>query len=77
MSMPDQNWVQVGFIDETMSAGVVVWNGAAEMLVHSPALYLDELLLRDRERDAREFLEVVEGFFRLQQEHDVANLPSR
>lgn len=73
--MGDENWVQVGFTDESMSAGVVVWNGAAEMLVHSPALYLDELLLRDRERDARAFLDVVEGFFRLQQEHDVANLP--
>ena len=46
--MSADNWVQVGFTDETMSAGVVVWNGDAEMLVHSPALFLDELLLRDR-----------------------------
>jgi hypothetical protein len=36
--------------------------GELEALIHLPALYLDEMLRRDRKRDALSFLETVEGF---------------
>lgn len=58
-----------------MDVAVVEWDGPGEMLVHSPALYLDELVLRDRKRDALEFLEIVEGFFQAMQEHGIDELP--
>src|SRR5713226_4830169 len=67
--------VQAGFISDALDAAVVEWDGPGEMLVHSPALYLDELLLRDRKRDALRFLGVVEGFFQTLQDHDMPQMP--
>lgn len=67
--------VQAGFISDAMDAAVVEWDGPGEMLVHSPALYLDEVVLRDRKRDALRFLDVVESFFRALKDHDIAQMP--
>lgn len=68
--------VQACFFDDSFSGAVVVWNGEAEVLVHSPSIYLDEVLLRDRKRDALRFLEDVEGFFQAQQIHGISDMPS-
>ncbi len=58
--------IEAGFCSPDLDpqAGVVVaWEGDQSIIAHAPAMYLDEALLRDRERDARRFLDHVEGFF--------------
>lgn len=60
--------IEAGFCSPDLdpAAGVVVgWEGDPSIMVHGPAMYLDEVLLRDRARDAAAFLEKVEGFFQL------------
>lgn len=64
--------IEAGFCspDFDPTGGVVVaWEADESILVHGPAMYLDEALLRDRGRDAAAFLDRVEGFFQATQEH--------
>lgn len=46
----------------------MLWEADESILVHAPAMYLDEALLRDRGRDAAAFLDQVEGLFKATKE---------
>lgn len=64
--------IEAGFCSpdlDPMSGVVVSWEGDASLIVHAPAMYLDEALLRDRAGDALRLLQRATEFFQATKEH--------